>query len=99
MRRGAGASGAAATGALVVCAAGRPEAAATAGVELAAGGCTTTAAARCGGILRAFSAASFRSRISRAASPGFEIWEKSRDGGVSTRALVATLLPLRCPLK
>jgi hypothetical protein len=38
-------------------------------------------------MLRAFSAACLRSRISRIASPGFEMWERSNVGFASAAGL------------
>jgi hypothetical protein len=89
-RRGgaASAAGFAATGALTG-AAGLAGAA----VALAAGGRAATASGRCGGALRARSCASFRSRISRIASPGFEMCERSNAGFASTFGFAAAVLP------
>jgi hypothetical protein len=43
--------------------------------------------------LRARSCASFRSRISRIASPGFEMCERSNAGFASTFGFAAAVLP------
>jgi len=49
-------------------------------------------------VLRAFSAASFRSRIAFIASPGFEMLDRLKAGLASTCGFVAAL-PVRLPLK
>lgn len=92
IRRGAAtvAAGLAATGALAA-------AAGLATAALATGGRAATAAGRCG-VLRACSCACFRSRISRIASPGFEMWERSNVGFASAEAF-AVVPPLFRPFR
>lgn len=87
MRRGA-VAGAAATGALA-CGAGLVAGAAA----LVAGACAATAAGR-GGWLRASASACRRARIAFIASPGFEMWERSKAGLASTAGF-ATAPPRR----
>jgi hypothetical protein len=90
MRRGAAAAtGAAATGAL----AGGAVLAAAGAAALAAGGWTATAAGRCGW-LRASASACLRARIAFIASPGFEMWERSK-AGLASAAGFATAPPRR----
>lgn len=94
IRRGAGATGAAATGALTGGTAFTSGAAFATTVGAAAG--TTTAGRR--GPRRASSAACLRSNIKRAASPGFDMWARLKTGLASTAGLFA-VVPLCRPLK
>jgi len=73
-------------------------AAGLAGAVLTTGGRAATAAGL-GGMLRACSCACFRSRISRIASPGLEMWERSNAGFASTGAFVVVAPPLLRPFR
>jgi hypothetical protein len=55
--------------------------------------------ARRGGVPRASSARIFAARMMADASPGFDMWDRSMAGFVSTAALLGAMLPLRFPLK
>ena len=92
-RRGAGAAGAAASGALAF----KTGLDAAFGALATAGGAGVAAGRR--GAWRASSSACLRARIAFTASPGLEMWARLKAGLASTCGLVAALLLLRLPLR